>query len=543
MNARNDFKILDCTLRDGGYYNNWDFDSKVVSEYLEAMVESKIDYVELGLRNFPKNEFLGAFAFTTEKFLSSLSLPKGPKYGVMVDAKTIISSEMSTAEAIATLFVLQKNSAVEVVRVAAHFKEIDDCEAITKELKKLGYFVGLNLMQSNGKPLDLIANEAKKIESWGSVDVLYYADSLGNMTDENVQNIASALKTGWSGALGIHTHDNMNRGLSNTLCAIESGVEFVDSTVTGMGRGAGNTQTELLLATILDRKKQYNPTSVFELAIQTFEPMKLSYGWGSNLAYFLGAKFDIHPTYIQTLLTQPHFSKDVLVRAIDYLSRYENSSSFDNSVLKASISFDSNGDAEISGSNVRNSLAGKEVLVLASGPSVKRHRIAIEQFIETKKPVVISLTTSPAIEPSLIDTFVVSHNSTFIANKGSISSLEGKFIVPKHRFSEEELELLAGKNVIDYGIQVVESKLNGNYTYATIPFDITASYAFAYLLDAQPNKIFTVGFDGFDSKDERQLEMIELFELYKKNDLSAQTISLTPTSYPIGRGSVYAPSR
>ena len=99
------FKILDCTLRDGGYYNNWDFSPEVVQAYIHAMVAAKIDYVELGLRNFAQPGFLGAFAYTSEDFLNRLELPEGPTYGVMIDAKTILNADQSIEEAIDSLFV------------------------------------------------------------------------------------------------------------------------------------------------------------------------------------------------------------------------------------------------------------------------------------------------------------------------------------------------------------------------------------------------------------------------------------------------------
>lgn len=104
MNADTNF-VLDCTLRDGGYYNNWDFDPVVVTQYLNSVANAKIDYVELGLRNFAKPGFLGAFAYTTEDFINSITLPLGPTYGVMIDAKTILESGMSIEESIDALFV------------------------------------------------------------------------------------------------------------------------------------------------------------------------------------------------------------------------------------------------------------------------------------------------------------------------------------------------------------------------------------------------------------------------------------------------------
>lgn len=93
-------KVLDCTLRDGGYYNNWDFDKEVVDSYLKAVADANVDFVELGLRNFEQSGFHGAFAYTTEDYINAMDLPEGPVYGVMVDAKTILSSALSIDNAV-----------------------------------------------------------------------------------------------------------------------------------------------------------------------------------------------------------------------------------------------------------------------------------------------------------------------------------------------------------------------------------------------------------------------------------------------------------
>ena len=128
--------VLDCTLRDGGYYNSWDFDTKVVQAYLRAMSDSGVDYVELGLRNFTKSGFLGAFAYTTEQYLASIDLPVGPKYGVMVDAKTLLQSGLEPVQAVDKLFVECNQSKIDLVRVAAHFHEVEYSGPIVKRLKE-----------------------------------------------------------------------------------------------------------------------------------------------------------------------------------------------------------------------------------------------------------------------------------------------------------------------------------------------------------------------------------------------------------------------
>ena len=83
--------MLDCTLRDGGYYNNWDFDAQLVQDYLQAMLGLGVDYVELGFRGFAGSDFRGAYAFTTDAFLRSLQLPAALNVGVMVNASEVLN--------------------------------------------------------------------------------------------------------------------------------------------------------------------------------------------------------------------------------------------------------------------------------------------------------------------------------------------------------------------------------------------------------------------------------------------------------------------
>ena len=88
-------KILDCTLRDGGYYNQWEFSSNLVSDYLSVMAAYNVDYVELGLRQFTNDSYRGAHAYTTSQYLDRLVLPNGPMYGVMIDANTVLTKKLS----------------------------------------------------------------------------------------------------------------------------------------------------------------------------------------------------------------------------------------------------------------------------------------------------------------------------------------------------------------------------------------------------------------------------------------------------------------
>jgi len=123
-------KLLDCTLRDGGYYNSWDFDMPVVQAYLRAVAAAGIDYVELGFKDLAQPGFYGAFAYTTESFLNRLELPKGPRYGVMINASTVLKSGRDCAAILDKLFVDSKQSKLHLVRIAAHLDEVENCQPI-----------------------------------------------------------------------------------------------------------------------------------------------------------------------------------------------------------------------------------------------------------------------------------------------------------------------------------------------------------------------------------------------------------------------------
>ena len=117
--------ILDCTLRDGGYYNNWDFSTNLINDYLRSMPLAGVDYVELGFRSLYKSTFKGACAYTKDEFLDTLKIPKKLKVAVMVNASDLLN--FGTKDPIKNtrlLFSHKRNSKVTLVRIAAHHYEI-----------------------------------------------------------------------------------------------------------------------------------------------------------------------------------------------------------------------------------------------------------------------------------------------------------------------------------------------------------------------------------------------------------------------------------
>lgn len=360
------------------------------------------------------------------------------------------------------------------------------------------------------------------------------------MDSEEVTRIVSALRKYWQGEMGIHTHDNMGRGLNNSLTALNLGVTWLDATITGMGRGAGNTQTESLMAVLADKYTHLNPTAIYELVIRYFESMQKDYGWGTNLLYFLGAQKNVHPTYIQNLLSNSHLGKNEVVGALQYLLEQNGTNKYDGAVLEAALNLNTSGEA-VSGDDVSKMFRNKEVLIVTNAESVKKHKKAIELYIEKKKPIVISLNINKILNDEVIDYIAITHNFKFLVEKADYPSLTKPIVYPEHRFSPEDINVIPKNNNIRYGLDVAKGIFNVKESSCVIPNELTIAYALSFALAGGASNITLAGVDGYESNDSRQLEMIEFFELLKDQvNESCNVFSITPTTYPVHRGSVYA---
>ena len=299
-------KLLDCTFRDGGYYKLWDFSEKLINNYLFAMKEAKIDVVEIGFRSLKNDGFKGACAFTSDEFLRKLKIYKSLSVSVMVNASELLSND-DINTILAKIFPNDANSSpVDIVRVACHYDEFEKVLNASNWLKNKGFKVMFNLMQISDRTEIEIENLLKKANNF-PIDVFYFADSTGSIDNEKNIKIVELIKQNWTQSIGCHTHDNLGLALSNTKSAIKSGVEWVDSTVLGMGRGPGNTKTELLSIEL--SKENSNLSPLIDLIYQYFMPLQSTYGWGTNIFYYLAGKYGIHPTFIQEMLQDNRYQK------------------------------------------------------------------------------------------------------------------------------------------------------------------------------------------------------------------------------------------
>ncbi|AMQ07884.1 aldolase catalytic domain-containing protein [Sporosarcina psychrophila] len=529
-------KLLDCTLRDGGYYNSWDFDINLIQDYLKAMDEISVDYVELGLRGFSKDGFKGACAYTTDNFINSLEIPENLNIGVMVNASDLVNHPGGVEAALSKLFAPASESPVSLVRVACHVHEFEKALPASNWLKEQGYIVGFNLMQIADRSVDEIKNLASLANDY-SLDVLYFADSLGSLNPEKTSEIIQVIREVWEGPMGIHTHDNMGYALANSMRAVEESVTWIDGTVTGMGRGPGNAKTEYAVIELDNyRNKSINITPLLEIIRKNFHPMQQKYGWGTNTYYYLAGKFGIHPTYIQEMINDSRYDEKDILSVIDHL-KLEGGKKFNFDTLEAARNFFM-GDP-VGTWNPAVEITNREVIILGTGPGIVKHKEALEEYIRVAKPYVIALNTQEYIKADLIDIRAACHPVRLMADYYIHTRLPQPLATPISMLDDKIIDVFKEKEIKDFGIKCEENTFKFEKNYCTVPTALVIAYALSIATSGNASKILLAGFDGYSSDDSRNMEMNELLMLYANSEGARSIVAITPTRYQIEKTSVY----
>lgn len=520
--------FLDCTFRDGGYYNAWDFERDLVDRYLQAMAAAGVDIVELGFRFIDTVGFRGACAYTTDEYIRQLTVPGRLKVAVMVNASDLVNAT-SLDEALNLLFPNTKaDSPVSLVRIACHAHEVEAVLPATTWLIERGFAVGLNIMQIADRSQQEVMALSAEVARF-PVDVLYFADSMGSMDPDQVIEIIRWIREAWTGPVGIHTHDNMGLGLQNTLCALDNGASWADSTVTGMGRGPGNTRTEEL-AIELDERRDTGANLIPLLALvrNDFAPMKKRYGWGTNPYYFLAGKYGIHPTYVQKMLSDSRYDDEDLIAVLQHL-RTEGGKKYSAGQL---LSARQTLDASPSGSwSPADLIAGREVLILGTGPGAARHREALEAYVREHKPIVMALNTQEAIAGELTDFRLACHPVRLVADYEKHAEYAQPLIAPLQMLPEHVKSGLNGKTVYDFGLAIDSDTFEVFKTHCVVPAPLVAAYALAVAASGGAKRILLAGFDGFPAGDMRNDEMLNVLERFVEVEAHPEVTAITPTNY------------
>ncbi|TRZ48966.1 nucleoid-structuring protein H-NS [bacterium] len=286
---REKIKVLDCTVRDGGLINNHDFDLRFVRAVYKALSEAGIDYMEIGYKNskrlFSEKEF-GKWKFCDDDDIKRVidGIESNTKISVMVDVDRVDVEDVLP----------RKDSPVSMIRVASYVKDIDKAIFLVNHFADKGYETTVNIMAIS-RALDNELTEAlEQLEKESKADVIYVVDSFGSLYQETVEFLIKKAKSIVKAKeIGIHAHNNQQLAFGNTIEAIIHNANFVDGTVYGLGRAAGNCPLELILGFLKNPKFDIRP--VLDLISQEFIPLRDKIEWGYIIPYAITGILDEHP--------------------------------------------------------------------------------------------------------------------------------------------------------------------------------------------------------------------------------------------------------
>lgn len=520
--------IIDCTLRDGGYYNNWNFSVELINEYLKVMSAIRIDYVEIGFRFIDKVKTKGPTAYSDEKFLRKLKIPKNLMIGVMINASDFASSNDILNLAKQT-FKKKKNSLVSLVRIACHYYEIKNIFPLVNWLKKSGYKVGINIMQIPELSKKQIKSSILEIKK-SQPDILYFADSLGSLNPKSTIKIINQIRLSWKKDIGIHAHDNMGKALNNTIASIKSNqVNWIDCTVTGMGRGPGNTQTEYLLFELGDNQfRKNNYVDLLNLIKEYFEPLKQKYKWGTNPFYYFAGLNSIHPSFVQEMISEGSFNQEDIFKNLKYLSSI-GGKKFSKDLISLN---DRYYKKPLPGNwKPKNLLKNKNVLIIGPGNTVKSYKKRIINFIKKKSPLVFVLNAHKSLPSRYTDAHIVCNKLRLLSDLGKYKKLDKQIITPYSSFSDNIKSKISFKKILNFGLGIKNKKFIFKDNYALLPNSLAITYALGICTSGEAKRIYLAGMDGYSKDHPKKFEMDYLFEMYKRDKQFIKLASLTPTNY------------
>lgn len=280
-------KIIDCTIRDGGLVNNWDFSVEFVQDLYNGLSEAGVEYMEIGYKNSARLLNVSEpnpWRFLDDHFLKEI-IPekKFTKLSALVDIGRVDPNDILPRE----------ESILDMIRVACYVREVDKGLELVQMFHDLGYETSLNIMALSSVPEQQLIKAFELVKE-SPVDVVYIVDSFGSLDPRDIEHQVKKFQTLIPNKqLGIHTHNNMQLAFANTLTAFQNGVTFLDSSVYGMGRAAGNCNTELLVSYI--QKPSYELKPVLGVIEKHMLDMRKKWEWGYIIPYMISGVLNEHP--------------------------------------------------------------------------------------------------------------------------------------------------------------------------------------------------------------------------------------------------------
>jgi 4-hydroxy 2-oxovalerate aldolase len=288
---RPELKVLDCTVRDGGLINDHQFEDGFVKAVYQTCVEAGVDYMELGYKASKKifaHDQYGAWKYCDEDDLRRIvdDNPTPLKLAVMADAA---KSDWRTD------ILPKKESVLDMIRVAFYVNQVSEAVDMINDAADKGYEVSANLMAIS-RVSDRELDQALELVAETPAGTIVVVDSFGSLYAEQVEILVKKYQSYGKATgkeIGMHAHNNQQLAFANTIEAIIHGVNRVDATMAGLGRGAGNCPMELLIGFLRNPKFKLRP--VYQLLESHLEPLRQHVEWGPYVQYNITGQLNQHP--------------------------------------------------------------------------------------------------------------------------------------------------------------------------------------------------------------------------------------------------------
>lgn len=511
---KNKLKLLDCTLRDGGYYTNWDFDKSTVRDYCSAMESLPIDYVEIGYRSVPLKGYLGEYFYCPEYLMKELKLMMpNKKLVVILDEKNTKIEDLDR-------LLDPCKPYISMVRIAIAPEKIEEAILIAKKIKEKGFEVSFNVMYMSSWLENKVFLEKINLVN-NLVDYFYMVDSFGGIFPADVKLISDIVKTRTNVKLGFHGHDNLEMGLINNITALDCGCSIIDSTITGMGRGAGNLKTELLMTYLASKKGYSIKFDVLSSVVSDFEKLREYYQWGTNLPYMISGAYSLPQKDVMSWISKRRYSISGIVNALQEQVRDNESINFPPLPQETKYT---------------------KAIIIGGGNNAVANFRAISSYIEeTNKKENICIIHASTRHAKIYNGLDLPQFYCLVGNEGyrlqkifeNLSLLSHKCVLPSAR----SMGSFVPKEISDHTYALPKNLFTDRYQDSPLAIAIEISMLFKI------EDIDFVGFDGYDiTKNKAEFEIAKenqyLFDKLKEKDIIFT--SLTQTKYFINQTSIYS---
>jgi Isopropylmalate/homocitrate/citramalate synthases len=477
-------KILDCTLRDGGYVNDFKFGISTIRNIIHKLSEASIDIIECGFLDSTANDNNCTIFSNIDCLKKVISRKKSHIiYVVMIQYGKISNEEISVCD----------RQTVDGIRLTFHEHEIEGALFLGKQLQKKGYKIFMQpvgTMSYSDQTILKLISEINEMKPYA----FYMVDTLGTMYKKDLLRLFFLIDHNLNPkiAIGFHSHNNLQLAFSNAMELLQMNTQrqiIIDSSVYGMGRGAGNLCTELITQYVNDNICfKYNNLAILEVIDQYIKPLKRKYVWGYDVAYYIASINGCHPNYSRFLLSlQTLHVQDI--HTILNSMRADKKVLYDKEYIeKRYVEFMSHQvDDKTVIEKYSRLIKNKVILILAPGKSISQKINRISTLVGQNNYFVISVNFIPKKIP--VHAVFVSNRKRFEELEQLILSIDdGLKAVITSNVCTKESERISVINYVEY--------LNEEQ----IIVDNAGLMCINFVRKLGASNILLAGFDGFSAQ-------------------------------------------